>query len=427
MQLCIDRLQDSAIVHESLEADNCLIVLRHTLNSERNMDRRKFVRLAGGGVVAAATVGVAACASTAGSDFPAEAVRAWQGPVGETDSRRIALSYAITAPNPHNLQPWLVDLQTPNEIWLYTDPQRLLPQTDPLGRQILIGHGAFLELLSMALAEQGLSAQVQLWPKGTFGERLVGDLPIARLVLKAGASKDPLFARILQRRTPKTDFDTSRAVAADTLQSVIASHANPAILTQGTVAADRLGRLRALCVASARVELTTPRTMMESINLIRVGPQEILAHRDGISINSLPVRMLNAFGLFDRSVPPAEGTSEFKLALSRFEGHSQSAMGFLWMSTAGNSRSEQIDAGRAYVRLQLKATELGLGVHPMSQALQEFAEMKPFYEQAHQLLLGRPAPTSAIEPTVQMFCRLGYLSAPASSTPRRPITAFVRT
>ena len=406
------------------------------------MDRRNFIRLSGGGMVAAATVGAAGCASPGESDFPAEAVKVWRGPVGETDPRRVALAYAITAPNPHNLQPWLIDLQTPNEIWVYTDPQRILPQTDPFGRQILIGHGAFIELLSIALAEQGLSAQVQLWPRGPFGEQLVGELPIARLVIKAGASQDPLFAHILQRRTPKTDFDASRPVPPAMLQSLIASHSvashsdashsdashgHQPIQTQGTVAADRLAALRTLCVESARVELTTPRTMMESIKLIRVGPREILEHRDGISINSLPVRLFNALGMFDRSAAPAVGSSEFKMALARFEGHSRSAMGFLWMSSAGNSRSEQIEVGRAYVRLQLRATELGLGVHPMSQALQEFAEMGPFYEQAHRLLLGRSAPASSADPTVQMFCRLGFTGAPASSTPRRPIAAFVRT
>ena len=79
------------------------------------------------------------------------------------------------------------------------------------------------------------------------------------------------------------------------------------------------------------------------------------------------------------------------------------------------------------MRLQLKATEIGLGVHPMSQALQEFAEMKPFYDKAHQLLLGKSAPGGPNDETVQMFCRLGYTAAPAPATPRRPLDKFVLT
>ena len=397
-----------------------------TKRTEQKLNRRKFIRLAGGGVLGAATLGMTACASTGSSEFPAESVKAWRGPQAETDPRRIALAYAITAPNPHNLQPWLVDLKTHNEIWIYTDPSRTLPHTDPFGRQILIGHGAFIELLLIALAEQGYWSELQLWPRGEFGEKLVADLPIARLTIRSGAAKDPLFAQILHRRTPKTPFDTSRVITQDNLSTLIAGNSNRAINVRGTVDPAQLASLRALCIDSAKVEISTPDTMMESIKLIRVGPKEILQHRDGISINSLQVRLLNTLGMFDRSAPPAAGSTAFKMALGRFEGHSQSAMGFVWMSTSGNSRTEQIEAGRAYLRLQLRATELGIGVHPMSQALQEFAEMKPYYELAHRLMLGRAAPSSSREPVLQMFCRLGYSSAPISTTPRRPMDAFLR-
>jgi nitroreductase len=111
--------------------------------------------------------------------------------------------------------------------------------------------------------------------------------------------------------------------------------------------------------------------------------------------------------------------------MGRFEGHSRTAMGFVWV-TGGNTRAGQIDAGRAYVRLQLQATALGVGMHPMSQALQEFAEMAPHYEQVHQLVLGRPAPRAAEDATVQMFCRIGYPQDEVPATPRRPLRQFVQ-
>jgi len=102
-------------------------------------------------------------------------------------------------------------------------------------------------------------------------------------------------------------------------------------------------------------------------------------------------------------------------------------MGFVWLSTPGNSRSQQIEAGQSYLRMQLAATDIGLGVHPMSQALQEFAEMKPFYDKAHQLMLGKSAPQAANDETLQMFCQLGCTPAAIPATPRRAIEKFMLT
>ena len=387
------------------------------------MQRRGFMRLVGGGTVAA----IAGCSA----DFPAAAVAAWNGPGAEPDLRRWALSYAILAPSPHNRQPWLADLREPNAITLSVDRQRLLPETDPWFRQIMIGQGTFIEALVIALRERGVAPQVTLFPQGEFAPRTLDDRPVARIAWQPGAvstGKDAQFAQLLRRRTAKIDYDTAQAVAPATLEALKTALTDPDVAYGSTVDAARVAALRALCMDAARAELLTPRTVMESVRLTRIGPAEIERRRDGISINSPLLRLVDAVGGFDRNNPPAEGSTGFKQMMDRFEGHSRTAMGFVWLATptarhalAGTTRSAEVDAGRAYMRLQLKATELGLQTHPMSQAPEEFAEMRPHYEKLHALLVGTPA----TQQTVQMFCRIGYC-AETQHTPRRGVDAILR-
>jgi hypothetical protein len=391
------------------------------------MDRRQFIRLVGGGAVGATAAGLGGCSSA----YPEAAVAPWQGPPQTAELRRWALGYAILAPNSHNRQPWLVDLQTPNEIKLYVDRERLLPETDPWFRQIIVSQGTFLESLVIALRERGVEPQVQLFPQGEFAPRALDDRPVALLRWAPGAAtpaKDPLFAQLLARQTAKVAYDLTRPVAPAIIDQLLVAARNPRVQAGGTAESAQVEAMRTLCWEAAQVELLTPRTVMESIRLTRVGPAEIERHRDGISVNSMMPRLASAVGAFDRSQPPAEGSTAYKQMMGRFEVHSRTSMAFVWLSTAfaddaaaGRTRSAEVEAGRAYMRLQLKATELGVQVHPMSQAPQEFAEMKPHYERLHQLTVGVPA----AQRTVQLFCRLGHC-APQPHTPRRGVDAIIR-
>ena len=392
------------------------------------MQRRHFIRLVGGGVLGGAGGLLGACSS----QYPASAVAGWQGPHGDSDLRRWALGYAVLAPSSHNRQPWQVDLREPDAITLHVDRERLLPETDPWFRQIIVSQGTFLELLVIALRERGIEPTVALFPDGEFAARDVDPRPVARISWNGSApaaTKDPLFGQILRRHTAKVDYDRERPVAPAVLDQLAdALPTGSSVRFGGTVDPTRLPALRQLCQDSAVIELGTPRTVMESIRLLRVGPTEIATHRDGLSINTPMLRALDAVGLFDRHNPPAAGDAAFKNMLVQFDGYSRSAGGFVWLGTApangasaGTGRRAEVHAGRAYMRLQLQATALGLQMHPMSQAIQEFAEMKPLYDRLHQLTVGQPAERE----TVQMFCRIGYCSEQQHS-PRRGVDAIIR-
>ena len=164
------------------------------------MNKRQFLRITGGGFITAATLGsLAACSSA----LPPEAIAAWQPPADNLDIRRWALSHALLAPHAHNLQSWLVDLDMPDTLVLRLDLRRLLPQTDPWSRQLVISQGTFVELLDMAVKEKGYRAEIEMFPEGAFDAKAPDGRPTARirLVRDAAVQPDPLFAHIFQRHT----------------------------------------------------------------------------------------------------------------------------------------------------------------------------------------------------------------------------------
>ena len=367
------------------------------------MNRRNFIRIVGGGVIFSATAGLTACSR----EMPPEAIAAWQGPKPGTDVRKWILSYAILAPHSHNLQSWIVDLRTPDEIILYCDLTRLLPETDPYNRQIMMSHGTFLELVDIAARESGIRTNIELFPQGEFGSDEIDQRPVARIRLFTDPSvvKDPLFDQILKRHTNREAYDMSKAIPADAVQNM-ADSVKPHPIRFGFAGLDQpdaLEKHRAIAAEAWRIELTTPAKILETYKVLRVGAREIAKYRDGISINDPFLSLLVWLGLFDRSKAPKPDDSAIVDLIEKFDKNLEATPGFLWMVTEGNGRKAQVNAGRAYVRIQLSGTAHGISMHPLQQALQEYLEQQATYKEIHDFL-DAPSPRY----TVQMWARLGF-------------------
>lgn len=380
------------------------------------MNKRQFLRISGGGLIAAATLSSLPGCST---DLPPEAIAAWRPPAADMDIRRWAISHALLAPHAHNLQSWLVDLDTPDTIVLRLDLRRLLPETDPWSRQLVISQGTFLELMQMAANERGYRADISMFPQGEFDAKTPDSRPTAliRLAKDDGVKADPLFAHIFNRHTHRGVYENRipNAQARQTLADSVKGF--PVQLGLVTSEEASMQQHRAIAMDAWRIEMQTPHTLLESYKVLRVGPQEIAQHRDGISLNTPMVRGLVALNLFDRSKPSEPDSFAIKGQISEFNDKMSTTPACVWLSTSDNSRRTQMLCGRAYVRLQLAATALGLRMHPLSQALQEYPEQTNNYKAIHELLVGKDSTA-----TVQMWTRLGY--APVGSpSPRRGLQA----
>jgi hypothetical protein len=383
------------------------------------MNRRKFLRIAGSaGVIFAATgAGIGAFVTTRN---PEAAQLPWAKAGSHyADPMRSALSYAILAPNPHNRQPWVVDLQSSTEAVLTCDLQRLLPATDPFSRQIIIGLGCFLELFAQAASHNGYRAQIVLFPEGEPGDQLTA-MPVAKLKLIEDPQilPDPLFAHALHRRTNRNRYDTARSLSQGDLTK-ITSVTEPSVSSVGVVQGPQLQDLRDLTRQALRDELLDPKAYQESIELMRIGRAEIEANPDGISLGGAFLETLSFVGVLNRKELADPDSSAFQFGLDMADDQALSSMGFVWINTMGNSRHEQISAGRNYLRVALRVTGLGLSMQPMSQALQEYTAMQPHYQKVHSMLAKNPGER------VQMLARLGYADMTAPS-PRWALSTRTR-
>jgi hypothetical protein len=332
------------------------------------------------------------------------------------DPRIRALAWAVLAPNPHNRQPWIAELPAaaPDAVVLRCDLDRRLPVTDPFDRQITIGLGAFAELFRMAAAAQGFATTLTPFPEGEPRPRLDGR-PVALLRLAPGGVPDPLFAHAAQRRSVKRPFDMARPVPPEALAALATQVAAPRRFG-GTIAPDQVAAIRALAWRAWQTEATTEPAHLESVDLMRMGREAVAAQPDGISIYGPGLDEAVAAGQITREAM-LPGRPGYDIMVARYAPMLEATPAYVWTSTPGNSRAEALASGRDWLRLNLAATGLGLSLHPVSQALQEFPAMAEHYAAA-QAMLGQGG-------TVQMLGRLGYGPA-VPPTPRWPVATRIR-
>ncbi len=360
------------------------------------LSRRKTLALIGGGAILAATATFAYDITR----MPRTASLPWDNAGQYDDLRMRALSWAILAPNPHNRQPWRVDLGQPDTAILYVDPDRLLPHTDPFNRQITIGLGCFLEVLRMAALQDGQEVQFDLFPDGS-DPRSLDTRPVAICrFAPTDAAPDPLFDLVPQRRSLKEPFDTTRPVP-DTALTAIAAAAIHGSVTGTTNTDADIAEMRLLSHDALRIEIETPRTYKESVDLFRIGRHEVDANPDGIDFTGPIFEGLSRAGMFNREIALDTASAAYQQGLAAVFANTDTAMGYVWQVTPTNTRADQIRAGRDWLRINLAATAQGLGTQPLSQALQEYPEMRGPFADIHRRL----APGGG---TVQMWARLGY-------------------
>jgi hypothetical protein len=249
------------------------------------------------------------------------------------------------APSAHNTQPWTVDYRA-DEIVIGADPDRSLPASDPSGRDLALGLGAFAETALIVAADAGLSVACDL-----------SDPRLIRLV-PAAERYDTIFhgADVDARRVARGPYEPGL------LDLVILAGLEPGIVHVRS--RDLAGDL----AVADRWTFGAPPVARELRAWLRLNPRDPRYHRDGLTDRALGLSRvearvlsgaLRAYPLTRRlGLPTLLATSGRNLL--RYEGSVLVLTG-----PEGDLRA----AGRRLLRTWLRLARFGLAVHPLSQLL----------------------------------------------------------
>lgn len=386
------------------------------------MNRRNFIKITGLGIGSVAlSSSIVGCNDGAvGDEY------GWNGPhKNETDIRFQVLAYAILCPNPHNKQPWIVRLTGPMSFDLYVDPERLLPETDPVHRQIHIGQGTFLETLSIAATGLGYQAVIDYFPQGIYSNTELADKPVAgiKLVKIEGIKIDPLFNSLLTRHSNKREYNGYQLDKTEiaTLQKAHSTYSDYPLTFQDSPSAKAV--LVKTLTQAMQIEVGNKQRDMETIEMFRFNDDEVRQHRDGFSVAQAGLSGVTKFiaetFFLDREKVEKDPTEFGQQAVEMTQKGAQSSNTFGWIATLSNTRLDQVKVGRDYCRMNLQTTMMGFAQHPMSQVLQEYDDMIAL-QQSFKNSFNIP-----LTETVQMLFRLGK-AEPVAHGPRRLITQLIR-
>lgn len=285
----------------------------------------------------------------------------------DMDGWREILDDARWAPSPHNTQPWLVRLLSPEAAELYAPRERLLPVEDPEGRFETAAQGIFLEALDVAAGKLGLTVETEpLFP--SLGADADERPLVARLRLVSRDEPARFAAQLLhRRRTSRLPYD-GRPVDEQALaefSAIAAELGHQACFTSDPALVDWVVSLNADTVF---YDLVEDDRREEIGRWTHLSERTALAQGDGFSPRGLgfPAPLVRLFfqrhGVFRPGLVRALAR---RLYLRSMRG--TATVG--WIAGSWSTPVECLAAGRMLLRFWLALTAHGLYLQPFGSVI----------------------------------------------------------
>ncbi len=317
------------------------------------------------------------------------------------------LRLASLAPSGHNTQPWLVTIKDQTHWTIGTTPKRWLPAVDHDNHDVLLSIGAFLENLSIAAAYHGYKANIIPLAETPH------DLRIADVILEKSSPETVNIDQIKQRRTLRKHY-LDKPLVEGHIQLLKGEDANSIqYFTPGSPQSDYLNKAT---VAANRMQTSRIHAQEELADWIRWSNNKAEKYRDGLTPASMEIG--GVIGWYVRNLYSHKDvlTASFRNTTMDLVSRQVKKHGGWFVITAKNHDvASLINVGRIMEKMYLKARDLGIALHPMSQVLQE----KPFkYQVTDNLRLNHRC---------EFIFRAGYIKHyPEPISLKRPVAWFTQ-
>jgi hypothetical protein len=323
------------------------------------------------------------------------------------ETSRNILYLASLAPSGHNSQPWRVRIETPHRWTVETDESRRLPAVDPEDRELVLSLGAFVENLSIAAGAAGFFADIHPTDADT---DTVNQSSIQVTLHRDGPTGYPV-RRLTSRRTVKHGH-LSKLLGNRDIE--ILSETLDGRLFYFPAGSQHAECIREAAVENYRIQAMRMEAQEELVKWLRLNNREARKHRDGLSTEGMELAGIQ--GWYLRHIASSD---DFLKESWRLKGIDMTAelagqgAGWLIVTSPGRTRADLLETGRRFERMALLTRELGIGIHPMTQILEEKHGLSQFAD--HHGEKNHP----------QFVLRVGYLDRyPDPVSLRRPVDWF---
>ncbi len=344
------------------------------------------------------------------------------------DDPRIQLAaHGLLAANGHNMQPWKIrlDKDDPMVFYLYADSGRLTNEVDPFARQMMITQGTFLEYVSIAADKSGYKTDIELFPKGGYDEKNLDEsmntMPIAKITLTKSVSQSaPLYDYMFLPDTNRAPYQITKfsSEQINELENINTDAFMSIKIFQDKENMDKLGNY---AIEAASVEAGVDRVMKESQYIFRANEYQKNRYRYGFSVEGQGTSGVMKHimqGLVTLFPSMNSGKAASDILIHSTQTSVDNTPAYAMIITKYNTRLSQVKSGMLYSKLMLGAQSQGFAMQPLSQALEEYPEMKKLYNGIHRDY----APDGG---TIQMFVRLGKPTKKIPQSMRRDVMDLI--